>query len=74
MTAAPPRPAGVAGEHADLAAELARQLDGEVAFDDYTRHLFSQDASMYAMTPAGVEVEPGVAAALELLEAASVPA
>jgi FAD/FMN-containing dehydrogenase/Fe-S oxidoreductase len=54
VTSAPPRPAGVAGEHGDLAAELARQIDGEVAFDDYTRHLFSQDASMYAITPAGV--------------------
>ncbi len=52
MTAAPPRPE--AGQHADLAAELTRTLDGEVAFDDYTRHLFSQDASMYAITPAGV--------------------
>ncbi len=44
----------MAGEHADLAAELSRTLDGEVAFDDYTRHLFSQDASMYSMTPTGV--------------------
>jgi FAD/FMN-containing dehydrogenase/Fe-S oxidoreductase len=54
VTSAPPRPADVAGEHGDLAAELTRVVDGEVAFDDYTRHLFSQDASMYAMTPAGV--------------------
>ncbi|SNS87435.1 FAD/FMN-containing dehydrogenase [Geodermatophilus pulveris] len=54
MTAAPPRPSTAAAEHADLGAELSRALDGEVAFDDYTRHLFSQDASMYAMTPAGV--------------------
>jgi FAD/FMN-containing dehydrogenase/Fe-S oxidoreductase len=54
VTAAPPRPADLGGQHADLAAELTRALDGEVAFDDYTRHLFSQDASMYAMTPAGV--------------------
>jgi FAD/FMN-containing dehydrogenase/Fe-S oxidoreductase len=53
VTQAPPRPAA-AGQHADLAAELTRALDGEVAFDDYTRHLFSQDASMYAITPAGV--------------------
>jgi FAD/FMN-containing dehydrogenase/Fe-S oxidoreductase len=54
VTAAPPRPADLGGEHADLAAELTGALDGEVAFDDYTRHLFSQDASMYAITPAGV--------------------
>ncbi|MCV2490231.1 FAD-binding protein [Geodermatophilus sp. YIM 151500] len=53
MTAAPPRPTA-AGASSDLAAELTRALDGEVAFDDYSRHLFSQDASMYAMTPVGV--------------------
>ncbi|HEU4911302.1 MAG TPA: FAD-linked oxidase C-terminal domain-containing protein, partial [Actinomycetes bacterium] len=39
---------------ADLAARLRRDLDGEVAFDDYTRHLFSRDASMYAVRPLGV--------------------
>jgi FAD/FMN-containing dehydrogenase/Fe-S oxidoreductase len=44
----------VTGEAAELAAALTREIDGEVAFDDYTRHLFSQDASMYAMTPTGV--------------------
>jgi FAD/FMN-containing dehydrogenase/Fe-S oxidoreductase len=54
VTAAPPRPADLGGAHADLAAELTRAIDGEVAFDDYTRHLFSQDASMYAIAPAGV--------------------
>ena len=48
MTTAPERAA------ADLAGALAERLDGEVAFDDYSRHLFSRDASMYAMTPLGV--------------------
>ncbi|MET0132102.1 MAG: FAD-linked oxidase C-terminal domain-containing protein [Kibdelosporangium sp.] len=38
----------------DLAAELERSLEGEVAFDAYTRHLFSRDASMYSIMPAGV--------------------
>ena len=33
---------------------LADELDGEVQFDDYTRHLFSRDASMYSITPLGV--------------------
>jgi FAD/FMN-containing dehydrogenase/Fe-S oxidoreductase len=37
-----------------LAHDLAGALDGEVAFDAYTRHLFSRDASMYAITPLGV--------------------
>ena len=76
MTSAPPRPTGVTGEAADLAAELTRQLDGEVAFDDYTRHLFSQDASMYTITPAGV-VYPrhtaDVAAAVRLAGEAGIP-
>jgi len=39
---------------AELAAALARELEGEVAFDDYTRHLYSRDASMYSITPRGV--------------------
>jgi FAD/FMN-containing dehydrogenase/Fe-S oxidoreductase len=38
----------------ELANRLRRDLSGEVAFDDYTRHLFSRDASMYAITPVGV--------------------
>ncbi|MGH4018045.1 MAG: FAD-binding and (Fe-S)-binding domain-containing protein [Pseudonocardiaceae bacterium] len=38
----------------ELAQALRQALDGEVAFDDYTRHLFSRDASMYSITPRGV--------------------
>ncbi|TQM38989.1 FAD-binding and (Fe-S)-binding domain-containing protein [Pseudonocardia cypriaca] len=38
----------------ELQQALDRELDGEVLFDDYTRHLFSRDASMYAITPIGV--------------------
>lgn len=34
--------------------ELRAALEGEVAFDDYTRHLFSRDASMYTLMPLGV--------------------
>ncbi|MGW3627584.1 FAD-binding and (Fe-S)-binding domain-containing protein [Streptomyces sp. NPDC000880] len=56
----------------DLAHRLRRDLDGEVQFDDYTRHLFSRDASMYSITPAGVvfprhsdDVAAAVAAAAE---------
>lgn len=37
-----------------LAAELEAAVEGEVAFDDYSRHLFSRDASMYAIRPLGV--------------------
>src|SRR5262245_45534101 len=39
---------------AELEAELVRALRGEVRFDAYTRHLFSTDASMYAIEPLGV--------------------
>jgi FAD/FMN-containing dehydrogenase/Fe-S oxidoreductase len=53
----------------DLAAALRGRVEGEVAFDDYTRHLYSRDASMYAITPRGV-VSPrhagDVVAALEV--------
>jgi FAD/FMN-containing dehydrogenase/Fe-S oxidoreductase len=37
-----------------LERALRATLDGEVAFDDYSRHLFSRDASMYSITPLGV--------------------
>ncbi|MGB8941473.1 MAG: hypothetical protein WCD21_14755, partial [Streptomyces sp.] len=37
-----------------LQKDLLRDLDGEVQFDEYTRHLFARDASMYAITPMGV--------------------
>ncbi len=74
MTAAPERTAPSAT--ADLERDLRAALDGEVAFDDYTRHLFSQDASMYTMMPAGV-VYPAhaadVAAAVRLAAAAGIP-
>ncbi|WP_029895540.1 FAD-binding and (Fe-S)-binding domain-containing protein [Nocardia brasiliensis] len=46
------------GAAADVSARLERALretlSGEVAFDDYSRHIFSRDASMYSMMPAGV--------------------
>ncbi|MEV6669549.1 FAD-linked oxidase C-terminal domain-containing protein [Streptomyces sp. NPDC051162] len=55
-----------------LARRLHRDLDGEARFDDYTRHLYSRDASMYAITPLGVafprhadDVRSAVAAAAE---------
>ncbi len=74
MTTAPERPAVASA--ADLEAELIRSLEGEVAFDDYTRHLFSQDASMYAMTPVVVAYPRSVAdvvAAVRLAGEAGIP-
>jgi hypothetical protein len=41
---------------AELAGGLGRVIGGEVRFDSYTRHLFSRDASMYAIEPIGVVV------------------
>jgi len=38
----------------EFAQALAREIEGEVSFDDYTRHLYSRDASMYSITPRGV--------------------
>ncbi|WP_338597418.1 FAD-linked oxidase C-terminal domain-containing protein [Saccharopolyspora sp. SCSIO 74807] len=38
----------------ELENKLRREISGEIAFDDYTRHLFSRDASMYTITPLGV--------------------
>ncbi len=45
----------------DLEQELGRALEGDVRFDQYSRLLYSTDASMYQMEPIGV-----VQAVLEL--------
>ena len=37
-----------------LAAALRATIGGDVRFDAYTRHLYSRDASMYAIEPIGV--------------------
>jgi hypothetical protein len=39
---------------AGFADKLQGAVRGEVAFDDYSRHLFSRDASMYTIYPLGV--------------------
>ena len=60
----------------ELAAALAAEVSGEVSFDGYTRHLYSRDASMYAIEPIGV-VFPrdadDVAAVVSVSAAAGVP-
>ncbi|MFE0100644.1 FAD-binding and (Fe-S)-binding domain-containing protein [Streptomyces sp. NPDC059009] len=59
-----------------LQHRLAQDLEGEVQFDDYTRHLFARDASMYAITPLGVAFprhEGDVAAAVAAAAAHQVP-
>src|SRR5260370_3405310 len=60
----------------ELAAALAAAVSGEGKFDEYTRHLYSRDASMYAIEPIGV-VFPrdaaDVAAVVCVAAAAGVP-
>ncbi|MEV5541781.1 FAD-linked oxidase C-terminal domain-containing protein [Saccharopolyspora shandongensis] len=59
-----------------LERALRAALDGEVAFDDYTRHLFSRDASMYSITPLGVAFprhDDDVAAAVQAAAGLGVP-
>ena len=41
----------------ELAGALTAALAGEVRFDPYTRHLYSTDASLYAIEPLGVARE-----------------
>jgi FAD/FMN-containing dehydrogenase/Fe-S oxidoreductase len=52
MTSGSGRTGGDLGR--DVEHDLRRELDGETGFDDYTRHLFARDASMYSITPLGV--------------------
>ncbi|MBA2579470.1 MAG: FAD-binding oxidoreductase, partial [Thermoleophilaceae bacterium] len=54
VSASHPLPQRDGARAPDLAAALRRELRGEVAFDDYSRHLFSRDASMYSIEPIGV--------------------
>lgn len=42
------------GREAALEDALRSSVGGEVRFDEYTRHLFSTDASLYAIEPIGV--------------------
>ena len=59
-----------------LEQQLRKEIAGEVAFDDYSRHLFSRDASMYSITPLGVvfpRTADDVAAAVGLAREAGVP-
>ncbi|MFE9580041.1 FAD-binding and (Fe-S)-binding domain-containing protein [Nocardia sp. NPDC006044] len=55
---------------------LRATMDGEVAFDDYSRHIFARDASMYSITPLGVAFPrhaDDVAAAVRAAAAHGVP-
>ena len=59
-----------------LAARLARELEGEVLFDAFTRGRYSTDASHYQIEPIGVVVPRGaadVARTIEIATDAGVP-
>ncbi len=45
--------AGIADPR-ELQAALERDVEGDVRFDAYSRHLYAQDASSYAIEPLGV--------------------
>jgi len=69
------RPAVRPGDSA-LAAHLARELEGEVLFDAFSRGLYSTDASIYQIEPIGVVVPKSVAditAAIQIAEQHGVP-
>ena len=53
-----------------LAARLGAELEGEVLFDSFTRGLYSTDASIYQIEPAGVVVPRTTADVLRTLEIA----
>lgn len=59
-----------------LEAALRRALSGEVRFDAYSRHLYSTDASLYAIEPIGVAFPrdaDDVVAAVEVARRFGVP-
>ena len=59
-----------------LAARLARELEGDVLFDAFSRGLYSTDASIYQIEPIGVVVPKSaqdVRVALEVASEEGVP-
>ncbi len=55
---------------AELANELRKRISGEVRFDDFSRALYSTDASMYQMEPIGVVIPRNVEDVLAAVEVA----
>ena len=55
---------------AELANELRKRISGEVRFDDFSRVLYSTDASMYQMEPIGVVIPRNVEDVLATVEVA----
>ena len=60
----------------ELERELSRRVAGDVRFDDFTRVLYSTDASIYQMMPVGVVVPRGredILATLEVVQQYGMP-
>src|SRR5919202_1528476 len=60
----------------DLEHELRRRVEGDVRFDQYSRLLYSTDASMYQMEPIGVVIPrhaDDVQAVIEIANRESAP-
>ena len=61
---------------AELQQELQRRISGDVRFDDFSRVLYSTDASIYQMKPIGVVIPRNaddVQAAIEVAAKHGVP-
>ena len=54
----------------ELERELRKRVSGEVRFDDFSRVLFSTDASIYQMEPVGVVIPLGKEDVLAVMEVA----
>ncbi len=70
------RSQGLTSIGSDLERELGRVVEGEVRFDEYSRLLYSTDASMYQVEPIGVVLprsKDDVHAVLELANRYNVP-
>jgi FAD/FMN-containing dehydrogenase/Fe-S oxidoreductase len=68
--------ASVDKDYRDLAEELRKRIDGEVKFDNYSRLLYSTDASIYQIEPIGVAIprhKGDVQAAIEVARHFEVP-
>ena len=54
----------------ELARDLEKRVSGEVRFDDFSRVLYSTDASIYQMEPVGVVIPRSVEDVLAVVEVA----
>ena len=60
-SSSPPHESSVRPGDGALAARLARELEGEVLFDRFSRGRYATDASIYQIEPVGVVVPKNVA-------------